>query len=76
MPFEKENEITNIRIRILKSGLRTLPENQQTALLLNRYNNLSYNEIAEIMEMSKSSVESLIYRAKQNLRKYIVDNIK
>jgi len=33
----------------------------------------SYKEICEIMELSLSAVESLIFRAKQNLRKQLED---
>ena len=46
-----------------------LPENQRTALILNKYEELSYKEIAEIMGTSLSSVESLLFRAKNNLEK-------
>ena len=49
--------------------LHRLPENQRTALILNKYEELSYKEIAEIMGTSLSSVESLLFRAKNNLEK-------
>ncbi|HOK86951.1 MAG TPA: sigma factor-like helix-turn-helix DNA-binding protein [Tenuifilum sp.] len=49
-----------------------LPENQRIALVLSTYHELSYKEIAEVMETSVSSVESLLFRAKNNLRKIMV----
>lgn len=49
--------------------LDTLPENQKTAVLLKRFEGLSYDEIAEVMQCSVSSVESLLHRAKVNLQK-------
>lgn len=54
--------------------MKTLPEKQRTAFLLNKIDGLSYLEIAEIMQMSESAIDSLLQRAKQNLRKKIVNN--
>lgn len=56
---------------ILFKLVNTLPENQKTAFLLNKIDDLSYAEIAGIMELSPSAVDSLLQRAKQNLRKKI-----
>lgn len=46
-----------------------LPENQKIAFILNKVEELSYREIAEILKTSESAVDSLLQRAKQNLRK-------
>jgi RNA polymerase sigma factor (sigma-70 family) len=54
---------------LLFKAIHTLPENQKTAFLLAKVEGLSYSEIAAIMELSVSSVESLLVRAKQNLQK-------
>ena len=64
-----ESEENKILKNIVFSVVDKLPENQKTAFLLNKYEELSYKDIAEIMELSNSSVESLIFRAKQNLKK-------
>jgi RNA polymerase sigma-70 factor (ECF subfamily) len=56
------------RSRQVSDTLQTLPENQRMALILRRYDNLSYDEIAKIMECSVSAVESLLVRAKRNLQ--------
>ncbi|MBL7765946.1 MAG: RNA polymerase sigma factor [Chitinophagaceae bacterium] len=56
------------KARVLFSAIRQLPENQQTAYLLAKVEERSYAEVAEIMEVSHSSVESLLFRAKQNLK--------
>lgn len=53
----------------LHAAIDELPENQRTAFLLNKYEDLSYLEIAEVMNTSHSAVESLIHRAKSNLQK-------
>jgi RNA polymerase sigma-70 factor (ECF subfamily) len=48
--------------------INSLTENQKTAFLLSKLDGLSNPEIAEIMEMSISAVESLIFRAKGSLQ--------
>lgn len=48
--------------------IQELPENQKTALILKSIDGLSGKEIAEIMKLSEKAVESLISRAKQNLK--------
>ena len=68
-----ENPATDIeslqRANILHEAIGSLPENQKTAFTLNKYEDLSYKEIAEIMDVSVASVESLIHRAKTRLQK-------
>jgi RNA polymerase sigma-70 factor, ECF subfamily len=58
----------------LNSAINELSDNQRIAFVLNKYEELSYKEIAEIMNLSLSSVESLIHRAKINLQKKLVRN--
>lgn len=57
------------RADILHKAIDSLPKNQRVAFTLNKYDDLSYKEIAAVMETSISSVESLIHRAKKNLQK-------
>lgn len=64
--FELENQQRAI---ILHEAINSLPENQKVAFSLSKYEELSYQEIAEVMELSISSVESLLFRAKKNLQK-------
>ena len=60
----------------IKKALRSLPRNQRIAFVLNKQEDLSYKEIAEIMNTSLSSVESLIHRAKLNLQKKLINFYK
>jgi len=54
--------------------INELPDNQKTALILNKIEQLSLAEIAGIMELSPKAVESLVQRAKTNLSKKIGDS--
>ncbi len=53
--------------RIVREAIRRLPARQRVALVLQRYEGLSHQEIADAMKTSVSAVESLIHRAKENL---------
>lgn len=70
---ESLNSIENQqRKQILDAAIQALPENQRTAFVLHKIEDLPYKEIAEIMNLSLSSVESLLFRAKQNLQKRLL----
>ncbi len=53
---------------ILFKIINELPENQKTAFILSKLDGLGNSEISEIMNLSISSVESLLFRAKTTLR--------
>lgn len=61
------------RIEILNQALSELPENQKVAITLSKYEGFSNKEVAEIMAISISAVESLVHRAKKNLQKKLSD---
>jgi RNA polymerase sigma-70 factor, ECF subfamily len=54
---------------LLYEAIDSLPKNQRVAFTLSKYEGLGQKEIAEVMNLSVSSVESLIHRAKKNLQK-------
>lgn len=62
--------------RAIEEAMSHIPDSQRMAIILSKYEGLSYKEIAEITGRSVSSVESLIVRARRalvkKLEKYIV----
>ncbi len=56
------------KVELVRKAVDELPERQRMALVLSQYEEKSYKEIAEIMKVSLSSVESLIFRARSALR--------
>lgn len=52
----------------VQSALETLNERQKLALLLHKFEEMTYDDIAETMEMTPSAVKSLLSRARENLR--------
>ncbi|MCF8320201.1 MAG: sigma-70 family RNA polymerase sigma factor [Flavobacterium sp.] len=59
------------KAKVLFDIINELGENQKTAFLLSKVDGLSNTEIAEIMNLSISSVESLVFRAKTTLKEKI-----
>jgi RNA polymerase sigma-70 factor, ECF subfamily len=55
--------------RKIQEALNDLPENQRVALLLYRQDELSYEDIAQVLHCSLSATKSLIHRARETLRR-------
>jgi len=54
---------------VIKEGLEQIPEKQRIAFILNKYQELSYAEVAHVLKVSEKAVKSLIHRAKEALAK-------
>jgi RNA polymerase sigma-70 factor (ECF subfamily) len=52
----------------IEKAIALLPETQRMALILRRYEELSYEEIADILDLSVPAVKSLLFRARTELR--------
>lgn len=64
------------RFAALNNAIDKLPENQKASFTLHKYEDLSYKEIAEILDTTISSVESLMHRARKNLQKTLYNYYK
>lgn len=54
--------------KAIEDAIASLPESQRMAVILCRYEEMSYEEIARVLETSVSSVKSLLFRARQDLK--------
>lgn len=66
---------------VLFKAIGKLPENQKTAFVLNKMENLSYREISEVMNSTESAIDALLQRAKKNLKTilnefYVLEDFK
>jgi RNA polymerase sigma-70 factor, ECF subfamily len=68
-PSSEDLLLTRERNRQISDALQGLPENQRMAIILKRYDELSYEEIAHVLGCSVPAVESLLVRAKGTLQK-------
>lgn len=62
--------------KILFDVINSLPQSQKTALILSKLDGLSNPEIAAIMQVSISSVESLVFRSKAALRDKLSEKLE
>jgi len=75
-PTAEDLLLARERSRQITDALQSLPSNQRMALVLKRYDDLSYQEIAQILGCSVSAVESLLVRGKRNLQEKLKSFVK
>lgn len=78
--FERSSEPESARLaeelkHLAREAVASLPEKQKTMLILHQYEGRSYKEIAEILDVSLSSVEAGLHRAKANLQKRLTPRV-
>ena len=61
------------RSAILFGAMDKLPEKQRTAFVLQKVQDMSQQQIAEVMELNEGAVESLLTRARANLKKLLIN---
>jgi RNA polymerase sigma-70 factor (ECF subfamily) len=54
--------------QVIEEAILSLPESQRIALILRRYEELSYEQIAEVLNLSVPAVKSVLFRARTELR--------
>jgi RNA polymerase sigma-70 factor (ECF subfamily) len=54
--------------RTIEEAILQLPETQRLALVLRRYEQMSYEQIAEVLDLSVPAVKSVLFRARSELR--------
>lgn len=57
--------------RLVRAAIERLPEQQRAALILSRYESLPYQEIALALDVSLEAVKSLLFRARENLKRLL-----
>lgn len=57
----------------IERAITLLPETQRMALVLRRYDELSYQEIGDVLDLSVPAVKSLLFRARTELRERLKD---
>jgi len=67
-PDIEQHLVAQARSRMIRHAIEKLPEKQRAAVLLHKYQELDYNEIAKILECSESALKSLLFRAYEALR--------
>ncbi|MEN8162101.1 MAG: RNA polymerase sigma factor, partial [Myxococcota bacterium] len=55
-------------VRAVRAAIAALPERQRMALILARYDELPYVEIAQVLDTTEKAIKSMIHRAREKLR--------
>jgi RNA polymerase sigma-70 factor (ECF subfamily) len=63
-----EHMIERDRAAFIRRTIQALPEKQRAAVLLHKYEEMDYGEIAKVLECSESALKSLLFRAYETLR--------
>jgi RNA polymerase sigma-70 factor, ECF subfamily len=63
-----EHMMERDRVEFIQRAIAGLPEKQRVAVLLHKYEEMDYGEIAKILECSESALKSLLFRAYETLR--------
>src|SRR5208283_2930605 len=63
-----EHMVERDRSEFIRRAITTLPEKQRVAVLLHKYEEMDYGEIAGILDCSESALKSLLFRAYETLR--------
>jgi RNA polymerase sigma-70 factor, ECF subfamily len=67
-PSVEQQLVARSRSELILHAIHALPEKQRAAVLLHKYQELDYDEIARILECSESALKSLLFRAYETLR--------
>lgn len=60
--------LRNEREALVRQAINNLPEKQRSALILREYEQMDYKQIAQILDASVSSVKSLLFRGRNNIK--------
>jgi RNA polymerase sigma-70 factor (ECF subfamily) len=67
-PTVEQRLMQGDRERLIRQAVEALPENQRAAVILHKYQEVDYRQIAKILRVSESAVKSLLFRAYEMLR--------
>ena len=67
-PVVEQQLVERDRVAVIHRAILRLPEKQRAAVLLHKYQELDYDEIARVLGCSVSALKSLLFRAYETLR--------
>jgi RNA polymerase sigma-70 factor (ECF subfamily) len=67
-PNIEEEILRRERLTAIRQKVESLPERQKMAVLMHKYQQMDYKQIAEVLKLSESATKSLLFRAYETLR--------
>ena len=72
-PSAETKMLRRERMNAIRQHVLALPERQQSAVLMHKYEGMDYKQIGEVLKLSESATKSLLFRAYQTLRERLKD---
>jgi RNA polymerase sigma-70 factor, ECF subfamily len=67
----EENLVRQERLAAIRSKVEALPERQRLAVIMHKYQQMDYKQIADVLKLSESATKSLLFRAYETLREQL-----
>jgi len=67
----EENLVRRERMQAIRAKVEALPERQRLAVVMHKYQQMDYKQIADVLKLSESATKSLLFRAYQTLREQL-----
>jgi RNA polymerase sigma-70 factor (ECF subfamily) len=67
-PSVEQRMLNEVRLQQVRDSIALLPEKQRAAVLMHKYQEMGYAQIAVVLDCSESAVKSLLFRAYETLR--------
>jgi RNA polymerase sigma-70 factor, ECF subfamily len=68
LPSTEARMVKEARLQEIRGAVAALPEKQRAAVLMHKYQEMEYSQIAKVLNCSESAVKSLLFRAYETLR--------
>ena len=68
-PSVEQTMVYEVKLAEIRQAVAALPEKQRAAVLMHKYEEMEYTQIAGVLSCSESAVKSLLFRAYETLRK-------
>jgi RNA polymerase sigma-70 factor (ECF subfamily) len=67
-PSVEQKMVHQVKVEEIRQAIATLPQKQRAAVLMHKYEEMEYSQIAKVLSCSESAVKSLLFRAYETLR--------
>jgi RNA polymerase sigma-70 factor (ECF subfamily) len=67
-PLVEQALVYEAKLEEIRQAVAALPEKQRAAVLMHKYEEMEYTQIAKVLNCSESAVKSLLFRAYETLR--------
>jgi RNA polymerase sigma-70 factor (ECF subfamily) len=67
----EETLVRQERLAAIRGKVEALPERQRLAVIMHKYQQMDYKQIADVLKLSESATKSLLFRAYETLREQL-----